>query len=133
MPVSNLQISDIETGGGSSYSHFVDEIVPLLVTAEHPPNSHSPCLVIIGDGHVDEGFDKSMQTALKSDLFKSCTRLVVEVGRDFNSSGLRDFVSASDNFFSVMDISSMPLFYLRLAARINSQPTSSRSRRILDE
>lgn len=132
-PVNGILFPEIETGGNSNYSKLLDELIVAMETADFPPNSHPPCVLIVGDAHVEENFDTKLESALKNVLFKSCTRIAVEIGSDFDPSGLRNFVSSPDNFFTVMDISTMPLFYMRLAARINSQPSSSRSRRILAE
>ena len=132
-PVNGIFLPDVETGGSSNYSKLLDELIIAVESGDYPPNSHPPCLVIIGDGHVDETFDTKLDSALNNALFKACTRMVVEIGSDFDPRSLKNFVSSPDNFFTVMDLSTMPLFYMRLAARITSQPSSSRSRRILAE
>jgi len=132
-PVNGILLPEIETGGNSNYSKFLDELIVAMESVVFPPNSHPPCVLIVGDAHVEEVFNTKLESTLKNVLFNSCTRMAVEIGSDFDPNGLRNFVSSPDNFFTVMDISTMPFFYMRLAARINSQPSSSRSRRILAE
>ena len=130
-PIKNVQISELSSSGISKYSVGLEKLSALLKEAPLPPNAHTPCVLLIGDGHVDPEFENSLGKCLKEDSFSKTTRIVVGVGSDFEASKLKGFVSSPSNFFSVMDIATMPYFYMRLASAINSQASQTSSRRLL--
>lgn len=131
--VNHLELREISPFGISTYSLGLSKVAELIHSASLPINAHQPCIVLIGDGHVDEAFEVVLSKSLKIEAFKNSSRLVVEIGNDFNAAHLRSFVSAPTNFYSVVDIATMPFFYMRLASTINSHATISRSRRLLSE
>jgi uncharacterized protein YegL len=132
-PVEQVAIQNYSTSGQSNYSAGIEKLLDLLKENKLPKNAHVPCLVLMGDGHVDSGFMDTLDKCLKDAFFKKSTRIVVEIGNDFEPNALRNFVSSPNNFFTVMDMSTMPYFYMRLASSINSQAIQSQSRRILQD
>jgi uncharacterized protein YegL len=130
-PVDKLILRDIDTSGVSNYSVGLEKIADLIDDASFPENAHQPCIVLVGDGHVDDAFEVVLNKTLQRKNFRVAARLVVEIGNDFNSADLRAFVSSPNNFYSVLDIATMPLFYMRLASSISSHASLSRSRRLL--
>lgn len=130
-PIESVELSDSLSSGTSSYSIGLEKLSTLLKAANHPLNAHAPCVLLIGDGHTDQEFENALGKCLKEDSFSKTTRIVVGVGSDFEASALRGFVSSPNNFLTVMDIATMPYFYMRLASAINSQASQSSSRRLL--
>lgn len=132
-PIEKIEIRDLVAGGVSNYSIGLEKLAELLDRAKFPKSAHRPCILLIGDGHVDAEYQSALEKCLKKQNFSNSTRIVVEIGNDFEPSALRKFLSSPNNFFSVMDIASMPFFYMRLASSVSNQVTQSRSRRILAE
>jgi len=130
-PIEQIEIRDLVAGGVSSYSKGLEKLAELLDRAKFPQSAYEPCILLIGDGHADSEFQNALDKCLKKQTFANSTRIVVEIGNDFEPSALRNFLSSPNNFFSVMDIATMPYFYMRLASSVSSPVTQSRNRRIL--
>ena len=130
-PIEQIEIRDLVASGVSSYSKGLEKLAELLDRAKFPQSAHEPCILFIGDGHADSEFQNALDKCLKNQTFANSTRIVVEIGNDFEPSALRNFLSSPNNFFSVMDIATMPYFYMRLASSVSSPVTQSRNRRIL--
>lgn len=129
--ITQLDQLELRNGGSSGYSLGIERITVLLEESQLPQNSHPPCLVLVGDGHVDALFENVFENSLKSKSFSKTTRIVVKVGNDFEPEAIRKFLSSPNNFFTVMDFAAMPFFYMRLASLINNQASQTRSRRII--
>ena len=130
-PIQNIELRELTSSGTSGYSVGLEKLSALLKERDFPLNAHAPCVLLIGDGHADPEFENALERCLKEDSFSKTTRIVVGVGNDFEASALKEFVSSSNNFFTVMDIATMPYFYMRRASAINSQASQSTTRRLL--
>jgi uncharacterized protein YegL len=129
--ITQLDPHELQDGGHSGYAIGIERVTEILEESQLPQNAHPPCLVLVGDGHVDASFEYVLENSLKSKSFLRTTRIVVKIGNDFETEPIRKFLSVSSNFFTVMDFATMPFFYMRLASLINSQASQSRSRRII--